>query len=809
MRKLKWLQRFLLVVLIAAPLVMAGCSGDDGSNGSNGKSAYQIAVDNGFQGTEQEWLASLNPSDPVTAANNVEAESCSTCHNGTAARSGDSHQAQYDSYFQQGVVQVTGITYANDGTDDTVSFTMTKSGAAFDCTQADALNIGYTQYDAATRSFTAPGGNRINLKGTVTYDSATGVCTSVNPQTSLGDLSATNGVIAVYGRDETAPIEFEGTHIAIAKYPFAALQVEGTVDYSSDANVTGCEKCHTKPYYKHGYIIGDVGSGTANAGVQDFWTCKVCHIDNGPGGHLTWQISVDNPQRWAEIVNGSPLTAAEEAQYAYKTRLMNDVHMSHAMEFPYPMSMRNCATCHEGKLAQTLSDANFTLETCKSCHPITGGTDYPDAQGNFAVDTRDMALKTIWEKLGVSSFHVDASGNVTATPCNNCHKDPAAGGIGKTFSQIHTGYDPKIYDTAGEKYADGIAVSIDSATYTAAANTIDIAFSATGSVGGLNATDIVPTVQVALYGYNTKDFIASNHDRDADGNRLGEFTLDGTSSSPYFSNPVIGGDGTWSVTYTLPSSWAAMIADGTVKRAEIAVLPSLENASGVTVGLNAPSKTLNLADDAFQADYFSGTNAIVSVDGSGTTLKGCNSCHDQLATTFHSGNRGGNIVVCRMCHTVMSGGSHLEGQSRSIDSYVHAIHTFQAFNIDSIDFTDPVEAAKYEEETTFLFPDFGVINCEACHNAGKFNVPDQSKSMPGVLSATDAIPGMSIPSTDTTVVGPAARACGACHKGEAIKENEGSEFASISRHMADNGYQIENTDSVLDIVIKKIMSMFQ
>ena len=30
-----------------------------GTAGSNGKSAYEIAVDNGFEGTETEWLASL------------------------------------------------------------------------------------------------------------------------------------------------------------------------------------------------------------------------------------------------------------------------------------------------------------------------------------------------------------------------------------------------------------------------------------------------------------------------------------------------------------------------------------------------------------------------------------------------------------------------------------------------------------------------------------------------------------------------------------------------------------------------------
>ena len=36
-----------------------GENGTDGANGANGKSAYEIAKENGFKGTEAEWLASL------------------------------------------------------------------------------------------------------------------------------------------------------------------------------------------------------------------------------------------------------------------------------------------------------------------------------------------------------------------------------------------------------------------------------------------------------------------------------------------------------------------------------------------------------------------------------------------------------------------------------------------------------------------------------------------------------------------------------------------------------------------------------
>lgn len=42
-----------------------GAQGPAGANGSEGKSAFQVAVDNGFSGTEAQWLASLKASSEV------------------------------------------------------------------------------------------------------------------------------------------------------------------------------------------------------------------------------------------------------------------------------------------------------------------------------------------------------------------------------------------------------------------------------------------------------------------------------------------------------------------------------------------------------------------------------------------------------------------------------------------------------------------------------------------------------------------------------------------------------------------------
>ena len=100
-------------------------------------------------------------------------------------------------------------------------------------------------------------------------------------------------------------------------------------------------------------------------------------LDNGQGGHFMWQMLVDDPQLIISLEDqyGEDWEDSGDAsldKYAYNTNLMNDVHMSHAMEFPYPQSMSNCDTCHEGELGNLLVEENFTLEACKSCHPVTG-----------------------------------------------------------------------------------------------------------------------------------------------------------------------------------------------------------------------------------------------------------------------------------------------------------------------------------------------------------------------------------------------------------------------------------------------------
>ncbi len=372
---------------------------------------------------------------------------------------------------------------------------------------------------------------------------------------------------------------------------------------------------------------------------------------------------------------------------------------------------------------------------------------------------------------------------------------------------IHSGYNSEIYSAAGERYSDLVTTTIDSASI--ANNVLDIKFSATGSAAdlGLAAKDIVPTVLVGLYGYDTHNFVVSPHNSDiteADGTKSRNLEYVVGATHPRFTT-VAAADGSWEVTADI-SAWADKIADGSVKRLEIAVMPKLGKVVGevdsrengetddLVLALNAPSKTFNIADNAFE-EYF---NPIVKV------ADGCNKCHDALGTTFHSGDRGGNIVVCRLCHTVNNGASHLEMQGRSIDSYVHAIHSMQPL--------DPQNLTKeeFEEEVGFVYPTFTTTACESCHNAGTYNVPDQAKSLPGILSASKQLPwDRNIGDVPSYIVGPASRACGGCHRAELINEDKAGDLAAFNEHTGTFGTLVDAATTTLATVTDQIMSMFK
>jgi OmcA/MtrC family decaheme c-type cytochrome len=675
----------------------------------------------------------------------------------------------------------------------TITFTLLKEGEPFDPAEADRIRMYFVPWTGTAFQY-EPAAGRLALTGTMTFNSATGVVTSTltddDPRyaSSFDDM---DGAIMLYGYDEGVA-RMPNSRVQQAKYPIGGLLETGDgIDAISAANVEGCEKCHSVPYLKHGYYITQVNDDP----TTDFIMCKSCHLENEEGGHYEWQLLVDDPVKAVEWLDSdedtSIFTSEQLAQLEYKMSLMNDVHMSHAMEFPYPQSMSNCIVCHEDKLDVILTDDNFNMETCKSCHPLTGSEEY---------GTDEYAI------VNLLPSPIHDSLDLATSDCASCHSE---GGIASVFSDIHSGYDKMIYTSEGVKYSDAIVVTIDDTSV--ANDLVNIKFSATEvtDIAGIDVEDIVPTVMVGMYGWDSKDYIIGPHERLIDDNNDGEISRSSgdqraleyeVGAEHPRGTTVSAAGGSWEVVLDM-SAWGSLIDDGTVSRLEIAIMPELEDADGVTLALDSPSRTFDLATDDFDDDYY---NPIADVEK-------CHNCHDALATQYHSPDRGGSIVVCRLCHITKSRGSHLELQSRSIDSYVHAIHSMQAFDIGDIDFTDAVEELHYEHHTGFPYPTHGIQNCESCHFEGTYEVPDQSKSLPGALSATDSVDDRNIGDIPIYITGPASRACGGCHRAELINEDDASDLLSFLQHTNMGGYLIEGGDDytvTLGEAIDDIMENF-
>ena len=745
------------------------------------------------------------------AATDTTLETCVLCHKD----SGSTHQTYYDKLYQDGVVQVSDITYSFKPNPDTttVTFKLLQNGQPLDPKEADNLSMYWVPYKDGKFQF-EPAMDRLSVKGKISSDGK-GTVTSTLVElpkddkafVDYTDVSKTPGLLVIYGRDGTVGT-IPNSRVAQAMYPFAGLLQTGSgVDYASSANVAGCVKCHTDPYLKHGYIYGTVG-GDAKT---DFYTCKACHLDNGEGGHYEWQLLVNDPVLAAKFLSASEeeaaklLSDAQKKDMAYNTTVMNDVHMSHAMEFPYPQSMANCVTCHEGKLDKILTDANFKVSTCKSCHPVTGAKAAVAKEGDTpAYDTTKFALKTIVPEA------LHGKMDLATTDCTTCHGE---GKPAPSFKKIHPGYNEAIYDAAGIKYSDAVSVTIQSATLKD--NKLNLKFSAAAKPDfkGIDVTkNLTPTVMVGLYGWDTKDFVVGPHERSFDDNKDGAIdskdkrNLEAEVGAEHPRIKTVSAKGgAWEVEADL-TPWADLIKDGTVKRLEVGVLPMAVNEDKVEVAVDATTRTFDVKGNKFDDKFFK---------PSAETEK-CETCHEALATTFHEPSYGGSVTACRMCHIVKSGASHLEMQSRSLDSYIHAVHSMQKFDVATIDFKDPAQALKYEEHVSMPYPTHEIGNCESCHAKGTYDVQSQDESLPGILSASAKnetwdrkVGTVPVPSY---VTGPATRTCGSCHRADLINEDKAGMLAVLNQHFRNGGYLTPAGDKPVDTwtsITNQVMSLFK
>jgi hypothetical protein len=59
------------------------------------------------------------------------------------------------------------------------------------------------------------------------------------------------------------------------------------------------------------------------------------------------------------------------------------------------------------------------------------------------------------------------------------------------------------------------------------------------------------------------------------------------------------------------------------------------------------------------------------------------------------------------------------------------------------------------------------------------------------------------------VTGPGARACGGCHRADIIAADDASVLTSFNQHTKGGGYLVEDEEGVYEVIVDKIMSMFE
>ena len=193
-----------------------GVNGDDGVDGDPGESAYQIAVNNGFVGTEQQWLASLqsNANSASLYANTgiTLAQAAYNQGNSTAAVANTDYTT----------ISTTAGTYGN--TTSIPSITLAANGRIIAITNTAITASGSSVYSKKTANYTAVAGDLLiadTTAGTFTItlpaSPTTGQCITIID----GNNWKTNNLIiarnssTIEGLSEDLTVDIQGIRLDI------------------------------------------------------------------------------------------------------------------------------------------------------------------------------------------------------------------------------------------------------------------------------------------------------------------------------------------------------------------------------------------------------------------------------------------------------------------------------------------------------------------------------------------------------------------------------------------------------------------
>ncbi|MCD8554468.1 hypothetical protein [Seleniivibrio sp.] len=789
---------FLLMLAFTCAFMLVGC-GDDGSDGKNG-------VD-GSDGTD------------ATLPKVSSVEQCSTCHNDIE---GTHYTAQGET---EGDLQVSGTpTIVNnegileihfkithlDGKPYTEGFVNATNGYNANLYAAHLTATGWVNYAGGTNGsttisttnrtthvYSAPGAAYIDetdaANGDYVAKYADTTVASVSTALDYADLFAnklnrfvfysrvyahdTNGDGVVNTSDQQSTI-----NLVIDTTPDGLGSMSGgTPAFSRDfVGQEACFKCHNDK------------TGIAHGGRNDVRYCEVCHNTSAFG--------VSNPKL--------DLPA-----------LVHGIHNSHEMgedgfewdtdefiKIGYPQSMANCVTCHNStpRYTAVTNTSYFTYDTCMTCH--SGWDSFGDAV--------------------VPSFHNSmTAANTDPTSCNDSNTCHGGAAPDRTFSDLHGELE--------KQRSTDVAYSIDSITFNADKSTT-VVWGAFHDTDGDGVKDVDETVIDVSKAAATTDgdllFLQTYKERIVDGLAKSDGVRILVGYYGQGSDDVVVYDEVTSDTIKTAGTDATKSGYTTYAGgvATTKVVPTAANLTNLTkynvskgiVGIIGIPWKFNEDDDTYSNVYVKSVTSQFNTDNTAANTaaaarkavidytQGCYDCHgekvgiaihgfDEPSAEAHGFDepsaeaRGytaiGNVDACRICHVPSVAAGHYPQQSRSIDSYLHAIHvgqpTFASYGSHTIEYPQ------------------NIANCQKCHVAGAYEVPDQTKSLGGIVAASEG--GTT---ADQAVYGPAAVACGGCHKGAAIAAGNSGEVASLNTHFKTFGYKVLTADmpyiDVLDAVFE-------
>lgn len=445
-----------------------------------------------------------------------------------------------------------------------------------------------------------------------------------------------------------------------------------------------------------------------------------------------------------------------DATYKYSATVMADVHASHNNVFPYPQAMANCVTCHPAGASfdATLSDANFTQAVCETCHANVPATN-----------------TVVKKPLASIVPH-----QIPTAPCNTCHM---LGGIAKDFKTIHGGFDTQKYSSAVTATAGTLQYTYFIDTIVKTGNNLAITWGAKDAAG--SAVDVLNLD--ATGGKPVFLGLPADRANESEGTRImvGYYGWGTNTIADYdnYQKAAIIANTTYAAGKAT-TNFALSTKLDTNKAVKLEVgLIGVPQVNGKMVAVKAVTRGL-IIDSGLLVD-----RAAIVTDAK------CNTCHDNILMHVgdsHGHTTVGNVTACEFCHNPSGGSGHYAQQSKDISSYLHSIHAFPT-----------------EEE--FVFPMFTPLNCEACHVAGTYNVPDQTKKLGAVIDGGDTTVA-----TDNVTVGPGSTACGSCHRALNIRENGGASAnsvavnASLNAHTQTMGYRISSSAATFVQTITNIFT---